>query len=147
VDIDPPPGATFELKHQLMPIPYTVRLYSQSSLFAGKLHAILCRKWRSGRTKGRDLYDYIWYLAHSIPVDMKHLQERMVQTGHCKKGIALTEQALRDLLAKRFREIDYDQAKQDVFPYINDHSALDLWSAEFFQSITVEKLVFFPPKA
>lgn len=144
VDIDPPPGATFELKHQLMPIPYTVCLYSQSSLFAGKLHAILCRKWKSGRTKGRDLYDYVWYLAHSVPVDLKHLQARMVQTGHWQKGKALSSPVLRELLNKRFRMIDYTQAKEDVIPYITNLSALDLWSAEFFQSITAEKLVSLP---
>ncbi len=141
VDIDPPPGATFELKHQLMPIPYTVRLYSQSSLFAGKLHAILCRKWKSGRTKGRDLYDYVCYLAHSVPADLKHLQARMVQTGHWKKGKPLDEPDLRDLLNKRFRAIDYAQAKQDVFAYIYDHSAVDLWPIDFFQSITADKLI------
>ena len=141
VDVDPPRGATSELKHQLMPIPYTVRLYSQSSLFAGKLHAILCRKWKSGRTKGRDLYDYVWYLAHSVPADLKHLQARMVQTGHWKKGKPLVEPDLRDLLNKRFRAIHYVQAKEDVFPYIYDHSAIDLWSADFFQSITADKLI------
>jgi len=144
VDIDLPPEATFELKHQLMPIPYTVRLYSQSSLFAGKLHAILCRKWRSGRTKGRDLYDYVWYLAHSVPADLNHLQARMVQTGHWQKGRTLTESSLRDLLNKRFHRIDYAQAKEDVIPYITNLSALDLWSAEFFQSITVERLRTLP---
>lgn len=144
VDVDPPPRATYELKHQLMPIPYTVRLYSQSSLFAGKLHAILCRNWRSGRTKGRDLYDYVWYLAHSIPADLEHLQERMVQTGHWQKGKKFTEQDLRVMLDKRFRAIDYSQANQDVIPYITNLSALDLWSAEFFGSITNDKLAILP---
>ncbi len=141
VDIDPPAGASFELKNQLMPIPYTVRLYSLPSLFAGKLHAILCRNWRSGRTKGRDLYDYVWYLVRSVPADLKHLQERMTQTGHWRKGTKLTESDLRDMLNKRFRAIDYNQAKQDVFPYITNHSAVDLWSAEFFRTITADKLI------
>ena len=118
-----------------------MRIFSQPSLFAGKLHAILCRRWGSGRTKGRDLYDYVWYLAHSVPVDLKHLQARMVQTGHWKKGKALTEKDLRELLVKRFGVIDYNQAKQDVFPYITDHSAFALWSAEFFKSITANRLI------
>ena len=141
VDVDPPAGATYELKHQLMPIPYTVRLFSQPSLFAGKLHAILCRRWGSGRMKGRDLYDYVWYLAHSVPVDLKHVQARMVQTEHWKKERTLTEKDLRELLDKRFGVIDYNQAKQDVYPYILEHSAVDLWSADFFKSITADKLI------
>jgi len=76
---------------------------------------------------------------------MEHLQKRMVQTGHWKKGAALTEQSVRDLLSKRFQAINYDQAKQDVIPYISNLSALDLWSAEFFQSITNDRLAIPPP--
>ena len=65
----------------------------------------------------------------------------MVQTGHWKKAKTLIEKDLRELLDKRFDAIDYRQAKQDVFPYLTDHSALDLWSAEFFKSITADKLI------
>ncbi len=87
------------------------------------------------------MYDYVWYLGHSIPVDLTHLQARMVQTGHWNKGKTLAEKDLRKLLDKRFDAIDYSQAKQDVLPYITDHSAVDLWSTDFFKSITADKLI------
>ena len=74
VDTDPPDGAAYEVKYLLNPIPFSVRLFSPSSLFAGKIHALLFRNWKSGRMKGRDLYDYVWYLSKSIPVNIPHLE-------------------------------------------------------------------------
>lgn len=62
VDTDPPKGAVYEVKYHLKPIPFSVRLFSLESLFAGKVHAILCRKWKT-RVKGRDFFDYVWYLS------------------------------------------------------------------------------------
>ena len=67
VDINPPSGAQYDLKYKLLPSPHQVRLYDEGSLFAGKIHAILCRNWNY-RTKGRDLYDYVFYLARRTPV-------------------------------------------------------------------------------
>ncbi|MBR7091441.1 MAG: nucleotidyl transferase AbiEii/AbiGii toxin family protein, partial [Clostridia bacterium] len=63
IDTNPPSDANFEYKFGLMPYPYEVRLYDMPSLFAGKIHAVLCRAWKSGRVKGRDLYDYIFYIS------------------------------------------------------------------------------------
>lgn len=62
VDINPPEYASFEHKYRLLPTPYEVTLYDVPSLFAGKIHAVLCRAWQN-RIKGRDLYDYVFYLS------------------------------------------------------------------------------------
>ena len=59
VDTNPPAFATYEHKYRLLPVPYEIRLYDMPSLFAGKIHAVICRGWQS-RIKGRDLYDYIF---------------------------------------------------------------------------------------
>lgn len=139
VDTQPPGGATFEMKYQLLPVPYSVRLYSLPSLFAGKVHALLCRSWKT-RVKGRDFYDYVWFLSKSIPVDVGHLAARMKQTGHLPADAALTEQELKGLLSKRFVSIDFDQARKDVLPFIKNPDAVHLWSADFFSTITVDKL-------
>jgi predicted nucleotidyltransferase component of viral defense system len=142
VDINPPPGADYEVKYLLTPIPFYVRLFSASSLFAGKLHAILCRDWKSGRIKGRDLYDYVWYLSRSIPLNIHHLEERMKQTGHLKQHESLTPQLVRELLEDKFTSLNYEQAKKDVMPFVKDPLALNLWSSGFFNSITRDKLMF-----
>jgi len=139
VDTQPPGGATFEMKYQLRPVPYSVRLYSLPSLFAGKVHALLCRSWKT-RIKGRDFYDYVWFLSKSIPVDLAHLTERMKQTGHLPADAALNERELKSLLRNRFAAVDFDQARKDVLPFIKNPEVVALWSAEFFSAITDDKL-------
>ena len=79
VDTAPPPYAGFERRFRLLPIPYEINLYDMPSLFAGKLHAVICRAWKS-RVKGRDLYDYVFYLAKGTPVNLKHLNARLMDS-------------------------------------------------------------------
>jgi len=140
VDTNPPSGAEYEVKYQLNPIPYSVRLFSASSLFAGKIHALLYRKW-GNRVKGRDFYDYIWYLSKNIKVDLNHFSKRMKQTEHLKDGETLTRDILVKLLLNKFAEIDFQQAKNDVLPFIKNTQALDIWSEEFFKKVTEDKLL------
>jgi predicted nucleotidyltransferase component of viral defense system len=139
VDSDPPGSAGYEVKYQLNPVPYSVRLYAPSSLFAGKIHAILCRNWRT-RAKGRDFYDYIWFLAREIPLNLDHLRQRMIQSGHLDTGKLLRADDLQRRLAERFAAADFEQLIKDVRPFIKDQHSLALWSPEFFTSITQDKL-------
>ena len=138
VDITPPPYATFERKYRLVPIPYEVNLYDMSSLFSGKLHAVICRAWKS-RVKGRDLYDYVFYLANNTPFNLKHLNARLIDSGFEGATADMSLQDIKEILSRRFDSIDYDQAKRDVLPFIKTPAALDVWSADFFKAIT-EKL-------
>ncbi len=135
IDTNPPPFATFEYKYRLLPTPYRVRLYDMPSLFAGKIHAVLCRAWKN-RIKGRDLYDYIFYLSKQVPVNLKHLQSRLENSSALEKNKAFTCDILIEMLNKRFETMNFEQAKQDVFPFIKDPNKLDLWSKEFFINIT-----------
>ena len=135
VDTDPPLYASFETKYQLLPIPYEISLYDQPSLFAGKIHAIICRSWKN-RIKGRDLYDYIFYLSRKTPVNLKHLAARLVQTDNIPNSEQITINDIKKMLYEKFNEIDYSQAKQDVSPFIKDTASLDIWKADFFCKIT-----------
>ena len=135
IDTDPPDYATFETKYRLLPSPYSVQLYDMPSLFAGKLHAVLCRSWKN-RIKGRDLYDYVFYLSRQTPVNLKHLQARLVDSNALKQGEVLTCQELKAMLIERFETIDFNQAKSDVEAFIADKSKLDLWTKDFFIDIT-----------
>lgn len=135
VDINPPAEATYEHKYRLLPVPYEVRLYDIPSLFAGKIHAVLCRNWQQ-RVKGRDLYDYIFYLTRKAEVNQKHLRERLLQTGHIKENDACSLDDIKQMLYKRFDAIDYKQAKEDAEAFIRDIYVLDIWSADFFKQIT-----------
>lgn len=135
VDVNPPKFATFEHKYRLLPAPYEVNMYDAPSLFAGKIHAVICRSWKT-RVKGRDLYDYIFYLTRQTPVNLRHLKERLLQTGYITDGTACTLEEVKLMLMERFENIDYEQAKQDVEPFIKDSSSLMVWNADFFQQIT-----------
>ena len=135
VDINPPEYAGFEHKYRLLPTPYEVNLYDMPSLFAGKIHAVLCRAWKS-RIKGRNLYDYVFYLSRGSAVNQKHLQARLLQSGFISEDMECTLPELRHMLYERFDTIDFRQAKQDVEPFIRDTASLNMWNAGFFKQIT-----------
>lgn len=134
IDTNPPPGADYEVQTLLVPIPFQVKLFTLPDLFAGKLHAILCRNWKD-RVKGRDFYDFIWYLGRNVPCHLAHLQMRMEQTGHWESSRKLDLDALKERLRERFATVDFEQAKADVRPFIRDADELALWSNPFFGTL------------
>jgi len=135
IDVNPPAGASFEHKYRLLPAPYEVNMYDMPSLFAGKIHAVLCRAWQS-RIKGRDLYDYVFYLSRGASVNQRHLRERLIQSGFLSEKADCSLEEIKHMLADRFDSIDFSQAKRDVEPFIHDTSVLNIWSADFFKQIT-----------
>lgn len=135
IDVNPPEGAGFARTFRLLPAPYEVNLYDAPSLFAGKIHAVLCRGWKM-RVKGRDLYDYLFYLSRSTPVNLGHLNARLRQTGYLAAGESLSIDQLKQGLTEHFSQIDFKAAAQDVRPFIADAGTLDLWCADLFQQVT-----------
>ena len=135
VDINPPIGATYETKFGLLPSPYQVRLYDLSSLFAGKIHACLCRNWPF-RIKGRDFYDYVFFLSIGAQVNLTNLKSKLVESNFINENYDLTIENLKTFLNKRFENINFKQAKEDVLPFVKDKSKLDLWNEDFFKEIT-----------
>ena len=135
VDTNPPAFATYEHKYRLLPVPYEIRLYDMPSLFAGKIHAVICRGWQS-RIKGRDLYDYIFYLSKAVTVNQRHLRARLIDSGYISENQECTLEEIKTMLKNRFDSIDFLQARKDVEPFIRDTSILDIWSSEFFKQIT-----------
>jgi len=135
VDTNPPKFANYETKIGLFPSPYEIKLYDGPSLFAGKIHAVICRAWQN-RIKGRDLYDYVFYLSMNTKVNLKHLQARLLQSKFLSTDNELSIEELKSILNKRFLEIDYEKAKEDVLPFIKDKTKVNLWSAKFFIEIT-----------
>lgn len=134
VDTDPPPGFSTQTRYLLQPIPFAVRSYSLPDLFAGKMHAILFRKWRN-RVKGRDWYDLVWYAANHPHLNLAHLEQRMRQTGHWSGNKNLSPVVLTDLLFEAIDRLDVNQARKDVAPFVKDQQMLALWSHDFFQDV------------
>ena len=134
VDTDPPPGSQHEVKTLLTPIPFEVKIFTKPDLFAGKLHAVLCRGWQS-RVKGRDFYDLVWFIGQKIPCRIEYLKEKMIQTNHWKREDKFNKNRLIQLLQEKFKAVDFDKASQDVRPFIKDKQELALWSQDFFLEI------------
>lgn len=139
VDTDPPAGFQTETQFVLQPIPFSVRVYSLPDLLAGKLHAILCRKWKR-RVKGRDWYDLVWYAGRHPEVRINHLESRMRQSGDYSEDEELTSEKLHKLLARAVNDLDVEQVRREVAPFVRDQRALDVWSRTFFRTIA-ERIV------
>lgn len=135
VDTDPPGGFETEAKILLQPIAFSVKTYKLPDLFAGKLHVVLARAWLNERVKGRDYYDFVWYIGRDIPVRLSHLEQRLRQTGTWTSKKAMTREDLLNLLEEKFSRVNIDQAKRDIMPFIRDPDAVALWSKEFFVSL------------
>ena len=139
VDTDPPMGFDTENKFLLQPIPFSVRTFVLSDLFAGKMHAVLCRRWKS-RVKGRDWYDLVWYAAHHPQLHLGHLEQRMIQSGHVKEGERLTKEKFFLLTLNAIDKLDVNQIKKEVEPFVKNPEALEVWSKEFFRDV-VKRIV------
>ncbi|HEX5033888.1 MAG TPA: nucleotidyl transferase AbiEii/AbiGii toxin family protein [bacterium] len=133
VDTNPPGDFETEAKTLLLPIPFSVNTFQQPDLFAGKIHAILLRRW-GNRVKGRDYYDFVWYVARNIPVRLRHLESRLRQSGwHSEQK--LTRNDLMEMLREKFSDLDIDKARRDVEPFLKDQASTSLWTNDFFISL------------
>jgi len=143
VDTNPPLDFQSEKVTLLTPSPFMVNTMSISSLFADKMHAVLCRNW-TNRPKGRDWYDLVWYISHGHSLDINHLNARLQQSCAWQKNQEynissdVTQNEVLELLSKRIEELDIAAAKRDVEGFISDRRALDLWSKTFFHRLVEE---------
>ncbi len=133
LDTRPPPFSGTEVKTHLLPTPFQVRLYDLPSLFAGKLHALLFRDWKS-RVKGRDFYDFVWFVSRRVPVNLPHLEARIRQSGNPAIE-RLDLRGLQSLLSERFGKVNLAAAADEVRPYLRDARELAMWSEAFFKEL------------
>ncbi|MBM4222329.1 MAG: nucleotidyl transferase AbiEii/AbiGii toxin family protein [Gammaproteobacteria bacterium] len=134
LDTEPPQVFDTEIRRFYSPIPYFVRAYKQPDLFAGKMHALLCRAWQS-RIKGRDWFDFVWYVSKNIPLHTAHLRQRLINSGHLELSNSFDHKNVIELLMDKIATLDINLAKDDVLPFVNDYSILACWSREFFEEL------------
>ena len=133
VDTNPPQGFSTEMKYVLSPVPFAVRVYTLPSMFAGKVHALLFRNWKS-RVKGRDWYDFAWFASRYPVLDLSHLESRMRQSGHYHFKKHLSKTKLMELIENAIDKVNIDHARTEVIPFVNDIRTLEIWSKEFFRA-------------
>jgi predicted nucleotidyltransferase component of viral defense system len=127
VDTVPPLKFATEQKILLQPKSFLTRCVTLPNLYAGKMHALVFRAWKS-RIKGRDWYDFEWYVRNGIPLDWEHLHERIFQFN----GQDMTLEQYKSALRERLASTDISRVKEDVLPFLNNPNELDIWSNVYF---------------
>lgn len=140
VDVLPPLGYETEVKILLPPMTASVKTLKPSSLFAGKMHAVLFRKWKS-RIKGRDFYDLLWYLGQNIPLKLSYLETKMREGQILSMDEKITETIVRDLLCEKIMSIDLESAQKDVVTFLCNPKEVQSWNQELFLQ-AIKKLRF-----
>lgn len=134
VDTLPPSGFSTEHKLLLLPFSFMVRCYTLPDLFAGKMHALLFRNWKT-RVKGRDWYDFEWYVRNTVRLNFHHLQERAAQINAIGTEV-FTPVRFGEMLKERITQTDLEQVKKDVRPFLKNPSETDIWSTDYFLQLT-----------
>jgi predicted nucleotidyltransferase component of viral defense system len=133
VDTEPPLGFSTEEKLLLKPFTCYIKCFAISDLFAGKIHALLFRKWKNN-VKGRDWFDMEWYIKNGVPLRLRHFLVRAKDSGNWSKE-TITEAEFRDLLTKKIDSVDMYRVKADISRFIRDPKVIDIWSATYFHDL------------
>ena len=140
VDRQPPLNFKTEEKLLLRPFSFYVKCFTKPSLFAGKMHALLFRKWLN-RVKGRDWYDLEWYIKKGVPLDTNHFLTRAKDTNDWQDD-SISDEQIIELLDTKINSVSFDSIKEDVVRFIlNDDDVLNIWSPDYFKDL-IEKIKF-----
>lgn len=139
VDTKPPLGFETEEKLLLRPFSFYVKCFALPDLFAGKMHALLFRKWGKN-VKGRDWYDMEWYIKKGVPLNLRHFVLRAIDSGDWNSD-TITEVEFRDLLAKRIDAVNIQYVKDDIRRFIKNQDVLEIWSSKYFHELVAHMKV------
>jgi predicted nucleotidyltransferase component of viral defense system len=131
IDTNPPADSQTEIKYLDFPFISSVVVQDKPSLFAGKVHALLCREY----IKGRDWYDFLWYTSQGIKINYKFLASALKQMGPWKgQDVDVDLDWCKEELAKSIESIDWEATAEDVRRFVRaaEQRSIDLWSRELF---------------
>lgn len=133
VDTEPPLGFDTEERLLLRPFSFYVKCFVLPDLFAGKMHALLFRKWGQN-VKGRDWYDMEWYIKKGTVLNLKHFALRAKDSGDWNRD-TITEIEFRELLTEKIDTVNMQYVKADIKRFIRDQSTLEIWSPKYFHEL------------
>ncbi|QEH43807.1 nucleotidyl transferase AbiEii/AbiGii toxin family protein [Chitinophaga sp. XS-30] len=136
VDKKPPLGFATEEKLLTRPFSFYVKCFSLPDLFAGKMHALLFRKWQNN-VKGRDWYDMEWYIRNGTPLNLSHFLLRAKGSGNWQEEV-ITEAQFRSLLKQKIDSVNMDRVKDGIRRFIRHPERLDVWSARYFHDLSAQ---------
>lgn len=133
VDTRPPLGFDTEEKLLLRPFSFYTRCFTLPDLFAGKMHALLFRKWKN-RVKGRDWFDMEWYIKNKTPLNLNHFLARAKDSGDWENE-NISESEFMNLLLKKIDSVSFKNIREDIIRFIPDDSVINIWSASYFKDL------------
>ena len=135
IEVDTQPPLGFETEELLLTNPFSfyVKCFKKSCLFAGKMHALIFRKWKQ-RVKGRDWYDMEWYVKKGIPIDLHHFLLRAKDSGSWTKE-SITEAKFINLLHQKIDQVSFKSIREDIVRFIPDETVLEIWSPQYFKDL------------
>ncbi len=137
IDVNPPAGSGFAYSYLDFPLDFEICHQDLPSNFALKIHALLCRPY----VKGRDWYDFTWYLRQKVRPNLPHLQAALDQTGPWQgQHPAINTQWVIEQLQHKIASIDWNAAAADVERFLGprERESLKLWSVRFFSARAVQ---------
>ena len=138
VDTHPPLGFSTEEKLLIEPFSFYVKCFSVADLYAGKMHALLFRQWKN-RVKGRDWFDFEWYVRRGMALNLAHFNERAIQSGDLLEPV--DKASFLEVLRARIESVDLKNARLDAERFIADRQVLDIWSQDYFLQLS-ERIKF-----
>jgi predicted nucleotidyltransferase component of viral defense system len=133
VDTKPPLGFQTEEKLLLKPFSFYVKCFTLENLFAGKMHALLFRKWKQ-RVKGRDWYDMEWFIKRGTPLQLEHFLVRARDSGDWKRE-SISIEEFKQLLADKISSVSFKSIIEDITRFIHDDNMLNIWSEQYFRDL------------
>ena len=135
IDTNPPLKFQTEAKTLLMPVTFNIISMTLPNLYAGKMHAVLFRNWKT-RVKGRDWFDFEWYVKQNTKLNLEHLQERMIESGDLDVNVKLDKKKFIKLMNDKIDTLNIAKAIEEVQPFIKDTSVFDFWTKDYFRLLT-----------
>ncbi len=127
VDTDPPLNFQTESRISLLPFSFATRCFTLPCLFAGKMHALIFRNWKQ-RVKGRDWFDFEWYVRKGVELEFSHFQTRCSEFSQ----VEMDKKLFADMLKEKLSSTDIKMVKADVLPFVKDPKSLDVWTNDYF---------------
>jgi predicted nucleotidyltransferase component of viral defense system len=141
IEIDRVPPSGFETEEKLLikPFSFYVNCFNLPSLFAGKLHALLFRKWKN-RVKGRDWYDMEWYIRKGVPLNISHFLYRATETNDWQE-VSISKEQILELLKNKINSVSFEAIKDDVRKFLRNDEQLKIWNVDYFNDL-IDKMGF-----
>ena len=132
-EVDCSPSLSFNIENKWITYPEiaSINVLDLESLFAGKIHAILCRNYKNN-VKGRDFYDFIFFINKEIKPNMVYLKDKLVASKVIKEDDDFSMDVLKKLLLNRFNQVDFSKVEQDAKNFTIRSEDLSLYCKELF---------------